>query len=49
MEEPMKAFDAGVMFDCPEDAARGAEALQAAGYELAPSPVTAQFTRKIAP
>jgi len=34
----MKAFDASVMFDCPEDAAEGAAALQASGYELTLNP-----------
>jgi hypothetical protein len=34
----MQAFDAGVMFDCPEDAAEGAAALQASGYELTLNP-----------
>ena len=34
----MKAFDAGVMFDNPADAAEGAAALQAFGYELTLNP-----------
>ena len=34
----MKAFDASVMFDCPEDAAEAAAALQASGYELTLNP-----------
>jgi hypothetical protein len=34
----MKAFDATVMFDSPEDAAGAAAALQAAGYELTINP-----------
>jgi hypothetical protein len=34
----MKAFDASVMFDNPEDTAEGAAALQASGYELTLNP-----------
>jgi hypothetical protein len=34
----MKDFEASVMFDCPEDAAEAAAALQASGYELTLNP-----------
>jgi hypothetical protein len=36
--KPMKAFEASVRFYCPEDAAEGAAALQASGYELTLNP-----------
>jgi hypothetical protein len=38
MSSSDKAFDAGVMFDNPEDAAKGAAALQASGYKLTLNP-----------
>jgi hypothetical protein len=38
MEEKMKPFEASVMFGCPEDAAEGAAALRATGYELTLNP-----------